>query len=153
MFVNCSWIGYNAIIVTHLFELTFEFAPIVKVDTLRSRVMWQPDVRNQILDGCCWLIFGFDNFKPASDWIYHCECKQRVCFGLCPYRKWNHQIQTDHGPGIQSQILLFWMGSFHITCMFVSYFSSGIFDKWNINSQYSKSCIRPGRFIVCNEYF
>jgi hypothetical protein len=43
------------------------------------------------LDGCCWLICSFNNFKPTSVdcWIYHCECKQRVCFGWYPFCKWN----------------------------------------------------------------
>jgi hypothetical protein len=88
--VTCSWFGFNSIIVIHLFELTFELAwcPIVKDNKLRSRVTCQPGVMKQILDGCCWLICGFDNFKPASGWIYHCECKQRLCFGWCPYCKW-----------------------------------------------------------------
>jgi hypothetical protein len=28
--VTCSWFGFNAIIVTHLLELTFEFSPLSK---------------------------------------------------------------------------------------------------------------------------
>jgi hypothetical protein len=53
--VTCSWFDFNAIIVTHLFELKFEFAhiPIVKDNELRSQVTCQPDVMTQILDGCC----------------------------------------------------------------------------------------------------
>jgi hypothetical protein len=55
--VTCSWFGFNAIFVlnTHLFELTFELAhtPIIKDKKLRSRVMRQPGVMKQILDGCC----------------------------------------------------------------------------------------------------
>jgi hypothetical protein len=111
MVVICSWFGLNAIIVlhTHLFELTFEFSsfPIVKDNKLRSRVTCQPGVMKQILDGCCWLICGFDNFKPNSDdcWIYHCECKQRVCFGWFlivnglippdPYIPWPRHTVSD----------------------------------------------------------
>jgi hypothetical protein len=53
MGMTCSWFGFNAIIVTHLFELTFEFAPIVKDNKLKSRVTCQPGVMKQILDGCC----------------------------------------------------------------------------------------------------
>jgi hypothetical protein len=57
MVVTYSWFGFNAIIVlhTHLFELTFEFAniPILNDNKLRSRVMCQPGVIKQILDGCC----------------------------------------------------------------------------------------------------
>jgi hypothetical protein len=53
--VTCGLSGINAIIVTHLLELTFEFAhtPIVKDNKLRSRVTSQPDIMKQILDGCC----------------------------------------------------------------------------------------------------
>jgi hypothetical protein len=85
----CGWFvvpsilfGLNAMIVlhTHLFELTFGLAhtPIVKDNKLRSRLTCQPRIMKQILDGCCWLICGFDIFKPTSGWIYHCECMQRV---------------------------------------------------------------------------
>jgi hypothetical protein len=38
MVTTCSWFGFNAIIVTHLFEHTFEFAPIFKDNKLMSRV-------------------------------------------------------------------------------------------------------------------
>jgi hypothetical protein len=53
--VTASWFGFNTIIVlhTHWFELTFEFAPIVKDNKLRPRVTCQPGVMKQILDGCC----------------------------------------------------------------------------------------------------
>jgi hypothetical protein len=47
--VTCSWFVFNVIIVTHLFELMFEFAyiPIVKDNKLRSLVTCQPGVMNQ----------------------------------------------------------------------------------------------------------
>jgi hypothetical protein len=68
--VTCSCFGFNAIIVlyTHLFELTFEYfpIPIVKDNKLRLRVPFQPGVMKRILDGCCWLICGFDDFEPTS---------------------------------------------------------------------------------------
>jgi hypothetical protein len=53
MVVTCSCFGFNAIIVTHLFELTFEFShvPIVKEKKLRLRVTCQPGVMKQNLDG------------------------------------------------------------------------------------------------------
>jgi hypothetical protein len=53
--VTCSWFGFNSIIiqVTHLFELTFEFAPIVKDNKLSSWETCQPGVMKQILDGFC----------------------------------------------------------------------------------------------------
>jgi hypothetical protein len=117
MVVTFIWFGFNAIIVfrTHLFELTFEFThfPIVKNNKLRSRVTSQPSVMKQILDGCCWLILALtiSNQPVLCCYIYHIECKKRVCFGWCPYCKWNHQIHTNHDPGIQCQILLFWMRS------------------------------------------
>jgi hypothetical protein len=138
------------LVVTHLFELTFEFAPIVRDNKLRSRVTCQPGVMKQILDGCCWLIFGFDTFNPASVWwwIYHCECKQRVCFGWCPYCKWTHHIHTNHDPGMQSQILLFWVGAAHISFVHAPSLSFDILDKWNINNQFSTSGGRPGKVMV-----
>jgi hypothetical protein len=37
----------------------------------------------------------------TSRWIYHCECKQRVCFGWCPYCKWTHKIHTYHEPRVR----------------------------------------------------
>jgi hypothetical protein len=76
--VTCSLFVCNAIIVlhTHLFELTVGVNPILKDNKLRSWVTYQPGVMKQILDRCCWLICGFNNFKPTSGWIYHCECKQ-----------------------------------------------------------------------------
>jgi hypothetical protein len=54
MVVTCSWFGFNAMIVTHLFEITFEFAhfSIVKDNKLRLRVTCQPGVMKQTLDGC-----------------------------------------------------------------------------------------------------
>jgi hypothetical protein len=50
-----SWFGFNAIIVTRLLELTFEFSPIVKDNKLTSRVTYKPGAMKQILDGngCC----------------------------------------------------------------------------------------------------
>jgi hypothetical protein len=52
--VNCSWFGFNAIVVTHLFELAFEFGNnlILKDNQLRLWV-WcqcQPCVIKQILN-------------------------------------------------------------------------------------------------------
>jgi hypothetical protein len=51
--VICSWFGFNSIAVlhTHLFEFTFEFAyiPIVKDNKLRSWVTCQPGVMKQNL--------------------------------------------------------------------------------------------------------
>jgi hypothetical protein len=69
-------------------RLNFPILPLSKTIKLRSLIMCQPGVMKQILDGWCWLIFFFDNFKPTSGWIYHRECKQRVCFGWCPCCKW-----------------------------------------------------------------
>jgi hypothetical protein len=46
MVVTCSWFGFNAIIVTHLLEIKFEFTnpPIVKDNKLRLWVVRQPGV-------------------------------------------------------------------------------------------------------------
>jgi hypothetical protein len=43
--VTCRWFGFDVLIVTHLFELTFEIdnIPIINDNKLRSRVMRQPD--------------------------------------------------------------------------------------------------------------
>jgi hypothetical protein len=51
--VTYSLFGFNAIIVIHLLELTFEFAPIpiVKDNKLRSRVTCQPGAMKQNLGG------------------------------------------------------------------------------------------------------
>jgi hypothetical protein len=81
-------------------------------------------------------------------WIYHCECKQRVCFCWCPYCKWTHQIYTNHDPGIVCQIQLYWVGAFHISYVWDLSLSFDIIDKWNINNHCSTSCVRPGHFMV-----
>jgi hypothetical protein len=89
--------------------------------------------------------------QPVIDcWIYHCECKQRVCFGWCRFCKWMwlHQINTDHDPGIQCQILLFWVGAAHIYCIYSPSLSFDILDKWNINGQCSISFLRSGHVMV-----
>jgi hypothetical protein len=91
MVVTCSWFGFNAIIVTHLFEHTFELAnpPIFKDNKMTLRVTCQPGVVKQILGGC-WLICGFNNFKPTSGFILKISLwvqaeDKKVCFGWCPY--------------------------------------------------------------------
>ena len=50
--VNCDLLllDINTIIATHLFELTFEFAPLVKDNALRMRILQQPFIMKQILD-------------------------------------------------------------------------------------------------------
>jgi hypothetical protein len=66
MVLTCIWFDFN-VIVTHFLELMLEFAhyPIVKDKKLRLQVTWQSGIMKQILDGCCWLICGIDNFVPA----------------------------------------------------------------------------------------
>jgi hypothetical protein len=93
-------------------------------------------------------LFVFDNFKPSSGWIYHCECKQRVFFCWCPYCKWTHQIHTDHDSGIKCQILLFWVVTGHISCDYSPSLSFDILHKLNINNTCSTSCVRPGHVMV-----
>jgi hypothetical protein len=72
--VTCTWFNFNAIIVKYrlLFELTFEFSliHIIKNDRLRSRVTcrYQPGVRKQIPNGCCWHISGFNDFNLPLAW-------------------------------------------------------------------------------------
>jgi hypothetical protein len=46
-----SWFGFNAIVLTHLFELTFKFTPIVKGNISRTGITRQPGIMKQILDG------------------------------------------------------------------------------------------------------
>jgi hypothetical protein len=81
-------------------------------------------------------------------WIYNCECKKRVCFGWYPYCKWTHQIHKNHDLGVRCQILLIWAGAAHISCIFSAFMSFDMLEKWNINYQCSKSCVRPGHVIV-----
>jgi hypothetical protein len=40
--MTCSWFGFNAIVLTNLFELTFEFTPIVNDNKLRMGMTWEP---------------------------------------------------------------------------------------------------------------
>jgi hypothetical protein len=100
----------------------FEFSrnSIVKDNKLRLRVTCQPGVMKQILDGCCWLVCSFNNFKPAwvDWWIYHfCEFRQIVRFGWFPHYIWIHHVHTNYDPAIHCQILLFWVGARHISCV------------------------------------
>jgi hypothetical protein len=41
--------------------------------------MCQPGIMKQIMDGSGRLTSSFDNLKSFGGWIYHSECKQRVC--------------------------------------------------------------------------
>jgi hypothetical protein len=69
-------------------------------------------------------------------------------FGWCSYCEWVHQIQIDHEQGMKRQILLFWVGIAHISCLFAPSLTFDIRDKWNINNQCSTSCVRPGHVMV-----
>jgi hypothetical protein len=53
-------------------------------------------------------------------------------FWLVSYCKWTHQIHTNHDPGIQCQILLFWVGAAHISFDYSHSLSFDILDKRNI---------------------
>jgi hypothetical protein len=147
--VTCSWFGFNAIIVlyTHLLELTFEFTciSIVKDNELRLWVLWNKSWMN-VAD--LFVFLTISNQPVLHCWIYHCEWKQRVCFGWCPYCKWTHHIHIDHEPGIQCQILIFWLGEAHILCNSSPSLSFDILDKWNINNQCPTSCVRPGHVMI-----
>jgi hypothetical protein len=96
--VACSWFGFNSMIFTHFFELTFEFAhtPIVKNNKLRSRITCQPGVMEQILDGCFLLFVALtvSNQPVVGSIIVNTSKLQRVCFGWCPYCKCTNQIHT-----------------------------------------------------------
>jgi hypothetical protein len=134
-------------------NLQISHISIEKDNRLRLQVTCQPGVMKQILDGCCWLIFGFINFNPDCvvflDLSFWVQAEQnKVFFGWCPYCKWTHQIHTELEPGAQWQILLFWVGEAHISCMYVPSLSFDILDKWNINHQRSTSCVRPCHAMV-----
>jgi hypothetical protein len=106
-------------------------------------------------------------------WIYHCYCKQRLCFGWSPYCKWTHQIHRDqHCKCKQRRIkcvldgVLIVNGPTRCTYTMGSrdsisdsailgasspYFlrsspslSFDILDKRNINNQCSTSCFKTG---------
>jgi hypothetical protein len=87
--VRWSWLGFDAIIVAHLFELTFESASIVKGNKLRTRVSCQPGVMKLFLDGSSHFISGFDNLKPSSGWgwIYH-SMRIFIATGLLQIGHW-----------------------------------------------------------------
>jgi hypothetical protein len=103
--VICNWFGFNAIIVTHLLKLSFEFAhtPIVKDNKLRLRVTCQPgDINNSGMNVADLLVASTISNQPVAGSIIVSASKaQRVCFGWCPYCKWIHQIHTNHEPWIQ----------------------------------------------------
>jgi hypothetical protein len=102
----------------------------------------------QILDGCCllltylWLWQSQINqcwFLDLSLWVQAESVFWLVSLLLMDG---THQIHTNHDSGIQCQILLFWVGSTHIS--YALSLSFNILDKWNINNQCSTSCVRPG---------
>jgi hypothetical protein len=110
--VTCSWFGFNAIIVlhTHLFEVTFEFAPtpIVKDNKLRLRVTCQPGVMEQILDGGGWLICGFDLIlmdppDPHRPWTRNSMSDSAIFGGSSPY--FLHVIVRHNGMHKHSVLL------------------------------------------------
>jgi hypothetical protein len=132
--VTCSWFGFNAIIITHLLELTFKYAyfPNVKENELRSRVTCQPGVMKQILDGCYCLICGFDNFKPTSAWIFHCDCKKRVFIGCCPYCKWSGPTRSTQTMSQGSNVRFCYFGweqpiflAIRLLLCYLTYLTSG----------------------------
>jgi hypothetical protein len=71
---------------------------------------------------------------------------QRVCFFWCLYCKWTYQIYTNHDPGMQRQILLFWVGASHFS--YAPSLSFDILDNWNIDNQCSTSCVRSDHVMV-----
>jgi hypothetical protein len=140
-FVTGCWFGFDVIIVlhTHLLGLTFEFAPIVKDNKLRSRVTFQSGVMKQILDEGWWLICGFKNLiQPVVHWwIYDYECKKTVSFGWCRYCKWTYKTISD------SVVL---GGSFPYFLRLFSIFV--IWHTWQVEHNRSTSCVRPGHVTI-----
>ena len=96
-----SWFGNDTVIIAHLLKLTLEVAPIVKDNKLRTRILRQPGIMKQILDGSGQFISGFNNLKPSCGWIYHSECQQKVFLEWCLYSEGTHQINTNHDPGVR----------------------------------------------------
>jgi hypothetical protein len=90
--MTCSRFGFNAIVLTHLFEFTFEFVPIVKDNKLRTGITCQSGIMKQILGGSSRFGIGLDNLKPSSGWINHSESKQRVYLEWGLYGRRTHQI-------------------------------------------------------------
>jgi hypothetical protein len=117
---------------------------IVNDNKLRSQVTCQPGVMKQILDGCCWLIYGFDNFKPTSGWIYHCQWKQRVCFGK--HCTWKLKGTT------RSSVMITLLGYYKKEVIFLAYSllhcNLTCLTNGTWNNQYSTSCVSPGHVMV-----
>jgi hypothetical protein len=133
--VTCSWFAFNAVIVTHLLEFTFEFAhiPVVKDNKLRLRVPCKPGgVMKQTMDGC----------QISAGSIIVSANRQCVLDGVLIVNGPTRSTQTM----IQGQILLFWVGADHIS--YAPSLSIDILDKRNINNQCSSSCVRPGHVMV-----
>jgi hypothetical protein len=146
--VTFSCFSFNAIIVIHLLELTFEFShtPSFNDNKFRSRVTWQPGVIKQILDGCCWLICDFDNFKPTSDvlldlllWV-----QAESVFWLVsllwmdppdPHKPWHRDTMSDSA-------ILGGSSPYFLRSFFV------IWHTWQVEHKRSNSCVRPGHVMV-----
>jgi hypothetical protein len=94
----------------------------------------------KILDGCCWLICGFENFKPTcvDCCIYHCECKQRnrecILDGVLIVNEPTRSIQTM----TQGYSVRFWYFGWE----------QPIFLTLLLYNQCSISCVRPGHVMV-----
>jgi hypothetical protein len=83
--VTCSWFGFNAMIVTHLFELTIEFShtPIVKDNKLRLQVTFQPGVmKKSWMDVAALLVASTISNQPVARSIIVSASKEYVLAGV-----------------------------------------------------------------------
>jgi hypothetical protein len=152
MVVTYSWFGFNVIVIFHtkFFKLTFKYSHIFKDNKLRSLITCQPGATRKIWVDVAdlFVTLTISNEYMVCCWLYLYELKHRMCFGWCAYCKRTHQILTDHSKEIQYQILLFWLGEFHISCMFNPFLSFDIIETWKIINQYSKSCVKQGHVMI-----
>jgi hypothetical protein len=112
--IHNLWYNYispfKILIVPCLYTFVIEFGPVKCI---------------VLLNGCCWIICGLDNFKPTSGWIYHCECKhcEKECVlagvlivnGLVPpdpHRPWPRDTMSDSA--ILSASIPYFLRSFFV---------------------------------------
>jgi hypothetical protein len=98
----------------------------------------------------------FDNFKPTTIWIYHCEYNQSVCFGWCRYCGVNGPTRFSQTmtQGYNVRLCYFgWKHPIFLTLLLVIIscappLSFDKVDKWKINNQCSTSCVIPGHVMI-----
>jgi hypothetical protein len=86
--------------------------------------------------------------QPVAGSIIVSARRECVLAGVLIVNGWVPPDPHKHEPGIQCQILLFWVVEAHIYYVHAPSLSFDILDKWNINNQSSTSCVRPGHAMV-----